>query len=147
MIGAWLAAILWSCAFGAAHLDNPAATIWSFLNTSFVGVLFCLAYLRTGSLWMPWGIHFAWNATLGVVLGLPVSGLTQFGVIVRSKAVGPLWITGGRYGIEGSALGTAVIIIGILIVILFVKPRTVAGRSELTDIGVPHQNSPESIQQ
>lgn len=121
--GALAAAVLWSTAFGAVHLGNPDASVWSFLNTAFVGLLFCVAYLRTRSLWMPWGIHFAWNTALGTVFGLPVSGIMEFAVVVRSKVAGPKWITGGSYGIEASTLGTAVIVIGIILVLVFVKQR------------------------
>jgi hypothetical protein len=31
-------------------------------------------------LWLPIGIHFAWNSLLGPVLGLTVSGTDQLGV-------------------------------------------------------------------
>jgi membrane protease YdiL (CAAX protease family) len=144
--GAIMAAVLWSTAFGAVHLGNPDASVWSFLNTAFVGLLLCFAYLRTRSLWMPWGIHFAWNTTLGVIFGLPVSGLMEFAVVVRSKAVGPKWITGGSYGIEASALGTAVIVIGIVVIILSVKQR----KSDLLkpeDVwAAPDGNASERIQ-
>lgn len=112
-----------SALFGAVHLGNPSASIWSFVNTTAVGVLFCIAYLRTQSLWMPWAIHFSWNAALGLVFGLPVSGLTSFAVVVRSKTTGPEWLTGGAYGIEASMLGTIVIMLGIVAVFLLIKPR------------------------
>lgn len=148
--GSLIAAIFWSSVFGALHFGNPQASIWSFLNTSFIGVLFCLAYLRTRSLWMPWGIHFAWNTTLGVVFGLPVSGLMSFAVMVRSKAVGPLWVTGGGYGIEASALGTAVIVLGIVIVLVFVKPRTTTPVTQpqisADNLSILGGDSPERIQ-
>jgi CAAX protease family protein len=131
------AAVLWSTAFGAAHFWNPDASVWSFLNTAFVGLLLCIAYLRTRSLWMPWGIHFAWNTALGTVFGLPVSGIMEFAVVVRSKVVGPKWttkwITGGSYGIEASALGTAVIVIGIIVVLAFVKQRQIAPTAVATE--------------
>jgi uncharacterized protein len=112
-----------SALFGAVHFANPDASLRGFLNTTAMGVLFCLAYLRTRSLWMPWAIHFAWNVSLGVIFGLPVSGITAFSVVVRSRAVGPQWLTGGSYGIEAGALGTAVIVLGILAVVLFVDQR------------------------
>ncbi len=38
------------------------------------GVLLSIAWLRTHGLWLPWGLHFAWNASLGILFGLPVSG-------------------------------------------------------------------------
>ena len=47
-----------------------------------IGVVLSVAYLRTRALWLPWGIHFAWNATLGLVFGLPVSGIRLFNVVV-----------------------------------------------------------------
>ncbi len=121
--GPFVAAVVWSCAFGAVHAGNPGVSVIALLNTAFVGILFCLAYFRTRSLWMPWGIHFAWNAALGVVFGLPVSGLRDFSVVVRTRVQGPAWISGGNYGIEGSVLGTSVIVIGIVLVQIFVTQR------------------------
>jgi hypothetical protein len=70
---------------------------------------------------MPWGIHFGWNTVLGLVFGLPVSGLTDFSVIVKSRALGPKWLTGGAYGIEGGALGTIVIVLGLLPMLWFTR--------------------------
>jgi hypothetical protein len=81
------------------------------VSTVLVGVLLALAYLRTRALWLPWGIHWGWNATLGLVFGLPVSGL-DFSVLVDATVQGPEWLTGGAYGLEASALGTAVILLG-----------------------------------
>ena len=65
-----------SALFGLAHLANPHRTWISTLNTALVGIPFCIAYLRTRSLWMPIGMHFIWNFLQGFFLGLPVSGLT-----------------------------------------------------------------------
>jgi membrane protease YdiL (CAAX protease family) len=137
--------LILSALFGAVHLGNPSASIWSFLNTTAVGVLFCIAYLRTQSLWMPWAIHFCWNAALGLVFGLPVSGLTSFAVVVRSKAAGPDWLTGGAYGIEASALGTFVILLGIVAVVVLVKPRPSRQVAvTLSDIGPQDSRSDEN---
>jgi hypothetical protein len=122
-IGARLAVVVSSALFGAVHLLNPHASLWGFLNTVLVGVLLALAYLRTRSLWMPIAIHFAWNATLGLVFGLPVSGLTEFSVITRARTGGPLWLTGGDYGIEASLMGAAAIVLGIGLLLLFVPSR------------------------
>ena len=110
------AILLLSVLFGLIHLGNPHARLlgWGTLNTIFIGAVLALAYLRTGGLWMPWGIHFGWNATLGLVFGLPVSGVTQFAVLVQGEAAGPQWLTGADYGIEASATGAAVIALGLL---------------------------------
>ena len=114
--------------FGIAHRWNPHArdvALLSLFNTIFVGVLLAIAYLRVRNLWLPWGIHFAWNATLGVVFGLPVSGLNDFSVVVHGKATGPVWLTGGAYGIEGGLAGTLGILAG-FVPLLWMTRRRVA---------------------
>ena len=117
-IGPIAATALLSLFFGAVHLRNPGATWLGALNTVLVGVLFSLAYLRTKALWLPFGIHFAWNATMGLLFGLPVSGFTLFSVLWQGAPMGPTWLTGGAYGIEASFTGTAVILLGIGILTL-----------------------------
>ncbi len=132
-MGPGVAAFVMSVLFGAVHLGNPGATPMGFINTVLVGGLFCAAYLRTRTLWLPFGMHLGWNATLGTVLGLPVSGLNEFAVFVVGRARGPRWLTGGAYGIEASIVGTAVILLGFLALIAFVpkaKPPEVAGEAE-----------------
>lgn len=117
-VGAPGAVVLASALFGLAHGWNPHVGPFAVANTAAVGVLLSLAYLRTRGLWLPWGIHFGWNFTLGVALGLPVSGLTDFAVLGRSQLIGPLWLTGGAYGLEGSATATVVIVVGIIVLLL-----------------------------
>ena len=115
-IGATGAIVVFAVLFGVVHLSNPGASIWGLTNTVAIGVLLSVTYLRTSALWLPWGIHFAWNTTLGLVLGLPVSGLRLFNVAVHATATGPKWLTGGNYGIEASAPGALAILVGLVIV-------------------------------
>jgi hypothetical protein len=122
-IGPTSAAIVLSVLFGAVHLLNPHVSGWAFLNTVLIGLLLSFAYLRTRSLWMPIGIHLFWNTTLGLVFGLPVSGLRDFSVVIRARAEGPLWLTGGDYGIEASAMGAVVIGLGVLLIAVYVPQR------------------------
>jgi hypothetical protein len=58
-----------------------------------------------------------------MLYGLPVSGITNFAVVVHGAANGPVWLTGGDYGIEASATGTAVILLGILLLVRFAPTR------------------------
>jgi membrane protease YdiL (CAAX protease family) len=115
-IGPLGAIVVFSFLFGAVHLANPGASRLGLLNTVLIGVLLAMAYLRTRALWLPWGLHFAWNASNGLFLGLPVSGLRFFNTIARTTAQGPLWMTGGSYGLEASTPATAAVIVGLLVI-------------------------------
>jgi membrane protease YdiL (CAAX protease family) len=115
-IGPTLATIISSLAFASVHLLNPGASRTSFIITVFSSWLLSVAYLRTRALWVCWGWHFAWNASMCLLFGLPVSGITQFSPVVQSNTVGPAWITGGDYGPEASVVTALVLLIGIFIV-------------------------------
>jgi membrane protease YdiL (CAAX protease family) len=115
-MGPTLASFVFSIVFAGLHLFNPSAGGSSFLVTVFSSWLLSVAYLRTRALWVCWGWHFAWNASMCLLFGLPVSGLTQFSPVIQSNTVGPAWITGGDYGPEASAVTAVVLLIGIFIV-------------------------------
>jgi membrane protease YdiL (CAAX protease family) len=115
-MGPTLATIVFSLVFAALHMFNPAANRASFVVTVFSSWLLSVAYLRTKALWVCWGWHFAWNASMCLLFGLPVSGITQFSPIIQSDTVGPVWMTGGDYGPEGSVVTAIVVLIGIFVV-------------------------------
>ena len=115
-IGPGGAIVVFSVLFGLVHLTNPGASFWGLLDTVVIGIVLSLAYLRTRALWLPWGFHFAWNATLGLVFGLPVSGLRLFNAVIHTTANGPRWLTGGAYGLEASLPGALVVLLALLIV-------------------------------
>ena len=100
-----------SVLFGVVHWLNPHDTWISTLNTMLVGVAFCLAYLRTRSLWLPTGLHFSWNLFQGFGFGIPVSGYELPRSLFRVRVEGPEYWTGGSYGLEGSLIATVVILL------------------------------------
>jgi membrane protease YdiL (CAAX protease family) len=108
-LGPAAAVALFSGAFGLVHLRNPDHTWLSTLNTMLVGVPLAVAYLRTRALWLPVGIHLAWNYFQGFGLGLPVSGLGVPFSVLRAEVTGNQLLTGGAYGPEGGLLATGVI--------------------------------------
>lgn len=114
----FFATLVLSALFALIHIGNPGASPASFLVTMFAGWLLSIAYLRTRALWVGWGIHFSWNATMAVLFGLPLSGLTRFSPVISSTAIGPTWLTGFDYGPEGSALGM-VVILALIILTLY----------------------------
>ena len=120
-VGPVAAILAISAVFAGMHLFNPhTGGFWSlgFLNTILAGVLFSVAYIRSRALWLPFGIHFGWNFALGMVYGLPVSGLHRFSVIVSGSAEGSVLLTGGAYGVEASLTGAVVVVLGVLIVLV-----------------------------
>jgi membrane protease YdiL (CAAX protease family) len=101
-VGSWGALALSSLLFGAAHLANPHATVTSALAIALeAGVLLGAAFMITRRLWLPIGLHAAWNFTQAGIFGAAVSGTTQHGLFV-SKLSGPVWATGGAFGPEAS---------------------------------------------
>lgn len=109
-VGPTTATLLLSTLFAVIHLDNPGVTAFSTFVTFLAGCLLSLAYLRTRALWVAWGFHVAWNVAIGILFGLPISGITNFSPIIASNTIGPVWITGGDYGPEGSAVCAFVIL-------------------------------------
>jgi membrane protease YdiL (CAAX protease family) len=108
-LGAAAAVALFAGLFGLVHLGNPSRTWISTLNTMLVGIPLAVGYLRTRALWLPVGLHFAWNFLQGFGLGLPVSGIGPPLSVLKAAVRGSELVTGGSYGPEGSLLTTGVI--------------------------------------
>jgi membrane protease YdiL (CAAX protease family) len=117
---AWLGVFLTSVPFAAIHLRNPnVAAGFTFINTALAGVWLAVAYLRTRSLWFPLGVHWAWNWALGSLFGLPVSGISDLAPhpLLRGTDLGPAWLTGGSYGIEGGLACTITLIVSTIFIL------------------------------
>ena len=86
--------------FGALHLTNPGATALAGATVTAAGLMFCAFYALTGRLWVPIGLHLAWNFAQGYVFGATVSGTGYGGSIAVSTARlgAPAWLTGGAFG-------------------------------------------------
>ncbi len=109
---AWAAIIFTALFFAFGHLGNTGADWISSINTGLAGIWFGVAYLKTRTLWFPFGIHFAWNWVQGAILGIPVSGIKEIAtapVFVPSD-YGMRIFTGGEYGIEGGIACTIALV-------------------------------------
>jgi membrane protease YdiL (CAAX protease family) len=101
------AALLMAAVFGLAHMQNPHVTVFSLCNVVLAGILFSFAYMKTRSLWLPFGVHFAWNFSQTTLFGLPTSGmLDPARSLFNAARSGPAWIGGGDFGPEGGVLAT-----------------------------------------
>jgi membrane protease YdiL (CAAX protease family) len=103
--------------FGGLHFANPGVGWTAIVNTILAGILLGILYWKTLSLWFVTGTHVAWNWTMGVAIGLPVSGLDVSGSRDAVRVAGPDILTGGEYGPEGGLLLGFATLIGILWVI------------------------------
>ena len=115
---ALLGILLTSLPFAMAHLGNPSAGSISTLNTALAGIWFGIAYLKTRSLWLAFGLHLSWNWFQGAFYGINVSGLSQIAPdpLFRTIDQGPTWLTGGHYGIEGGITCTIALILSTVLI-------------------------------
>ncbi len=113
----------------AGALSHDAVGLIGASNLTLASLLLSLAYVRTGALWLPIGIHFGWNGVLGPLLGLSVTGADLSGGQAHVLAIGgpALW-TGGKLGVEGGLAGLAGPIVGILIVWVLTVETSGQGR-------------------
>lgn len=120
--GSWAALAVTSGLFGLAHLFNPGATWVSSLAIMVeAGVLLGGAYMLAGNLWVPMGLHAAWNFTEGFIFDVSVSGNDMHG-LVQAKLSGPVLLSGGSFGLEASMIGV------VLSIPLGAALITIAGR-------------------
>lgn len=106
--GSWAALIVTSALFGLVHSQNPGATWFSsFAIAVEAGLLLGGSYMLTRSLWMPIGLHAAWNFTQGPILGVPVSGNQVHGLF-HAQLSGPTILSGGTFGLEASIISILV---------------------------------------
>lgn len=111
---AWVAILGFSLIFSLGHLFNEDMT-WVSATCLFVqGILLSLAYFKTRSLWIPIGIHIAWNWAQGSLWGLKVSGTAIAGSFLETTPKGPGVLSGGNFGAEGSLITVIVTIVLVL---------------------------------
>lgn len=90
-----------SLLFGLMHLGNDNATISSSVCISLEHIIILAPFILTRRIWMVWAIHFSWNYFQTAVFGMNNSGMAHEGFITPAIS-GPVWITGGSFGIEAS---------------------------------------------
>ena len=115
------ASTLMAVLFATWHAAGLSSSAGSVLASLLLGFLLALAYLRTRALWVGWGFHFAWSASITVLFGLPMRGFIQISPLYSTYSSGPLWLTGGGYGLESS-----LVTILVLVVMHFVLARATA---------------------
>lgn len=119
----WLAVVLSSLVFGLVHLGNRNVSIAGIVGVILAGFLLALLRLNNKSLWGAIGFHFTWNLFQGPFYGFAVSGTSDFYSIFKVIPLGDDWLTGGKFGLEGSWLTNFVIVVWCLIFAFQVKKK------------------------
>jgi hypothetical protein len=74
------------------------------------------AYLRTRALWLSLGINFGWKASRALVFGLAISGDNSHSPVVQGNPMGPFWLTGGGFGLDGSWVAFVILLAALPVV-------------------------------
>jgi uncharacterized protein len=110
-MGFWPSAVLLSVIFGSIHLRNGGESWAGGLAAAFIGLFFSFTVRRTGDLWFAVGLHAAWDYSESFLYSVPDSGAMVEGHLLNSSFHGPVWLTGGSVGPEGSAVVFVVIMV------------------------------------
>jgi uncharacterized protein len=115
-LGTGIALAVSAALFGLVHINNPNGRALSALSAGEAGVLLGLAFTLSGRLWLPIGLHTAWNY-MQTVLGTPVSGVNDLAgdALVHGTLRGPVWLTGGAYGSENSMVSIVIVLIACVV--------------------------------
>jgi uncharacterized protein len=131
---AWAAILLSAAIFGGLHLQNSHATLLSGVGSTLGGIAYGSAFAVTRRIWLPFGLHFAWNYVQGPVLGFALSGGKPLrGTWLQQQSTGPAWFTGGEYGPEGGVvglIGRVVVLCGLCAVLALWRKRSGAAPPE-----------------
>jgi uncharacterized protein len=125
-LGTWLALALSAAVFGAVHIFNVNATVVGAVAIAIeAGILLSALYVLTRRLWVSIGLHAAWNVTQGGIFGVPVSGNEASAGLLSAEPVGPVLLSGGEFGAEGSIVA---MVLGLILGVYFLVRSVQRGR-------------------
>ncbi len=109
-VGSVGAAIGFAAFYAIVQALQPGTSRTSIAVSIMLSLLLSTAYLRTKALWLSWGLNFAWKASRALIFGLAVSGISSHSSVVEGDPMGPFWLTGGGFGLDGSWLAFFVLL-------------------------------------
>ncbi len=101
-VGSLGAALGFAAFYAIVQSFLPGSSQSSIAVSVALSLVLSTAYLRSRALWVSWGINFGWKASRALLFGLAISGETRHSPIVQGNPMGPFWLTGGGYGLDGS---------------------------------------------
>ncbi|MEU5259185.1 CPBP family intramembrane glutamic endopeptidase [Amycolatopsis sp. NPDC021455] len=139
--GTGIALVLTGVLFGMVHLFNADATLWGAIAIAIeAGGMLTAAYVATRKLWLPIGLHFGWNFAAAGIFGTVVSGNGTPQGLLDAVTSGPVAITGGKFGPEGSLYSVLFCVLATCALLWLARrrgnlvPRRNAGRADVTTL-------------
>ncbi|HLY92989.1 MAG TPA: type II CAAX endopeptidase family protein [Candidatus Angelobacter sp.] len=116
-LGFWPAAIILAALFGFGHSFNPGETRIGLVGTVVFALFASVALRLTGNLWLAVGAHAGWDWGQSFFYGVPDSGMVAQGHLLAPSFHGPVWLSGGTVGPEGSLV---TLVLWSLMIVVFV---------------------------
>lgn len=124
--GTGIALVATAVVFGAMHLANPEATVWGAVAIAVeAGGMLGAAYAATRTLWLPIGLHVGWNFAAAGIFGTVVSGNDTPQGLLAGVTSGPVLLSGGEFGPEGSLFA---VLAGAVLTVVFLRLAHRRGR-------------------
>lgn len=126
----YVAVIVSAVAFALAHISNPGFGVLPFINLTLFGVFAALYMINSDNIWGVCAIHSMWNFAQGNIYGISVSGSSELQSFMESVPVSAhAFLTGGKFGIEGSLITTAVLCAGIALMLYLISKKAPAAEA------------------
>jgi membrane protease YdiL (CAAX protease family) len=140
-IGFWPSAVATSLLFAVMHIPNRGETSFGLFQVFVFGMIASLMLRRTGSLWLPIGYHAFWDWGQSYFYGVADSGFLVDGSLFRAKLTGPILLTGGSVGPEGSVVVSLILMATGGLVIAVWKPALSAQTKTMATTSPPDEGS------
>ena len=111
------ALIISSVLFSILHMANSGFDLVSFISLMILGGVFGIIYSITKNIWSVIFVHLGWNFAQAFY-GLKISGRVFEGM-ADNELTGPLWLTGGEFGLENSCI--TIVLLAIVFAVLYRK--------------------------
>jgi len=115
-VGGLGAAIGFAAFYAIIQGLTPGSSRVSMAVSVVFGLVLSTAYLRTKALWLSWGLNFGWKASRALLFGLTISGVNSHSPVIQGNPMGPFWLTGGGFGLDGSWLAFVVLLVALPVV-------------------------------
>ncbi len=132
-VNKWVALLISALLFALVHLGNPDITVIAVVNVFLAGLLLGINYVYTRNLWFGIVLHFTWNFMQGAIMGYDVSGFKLPGIFSQTL-FGPVYITGGEFGFEGSVVCTALLLVATVVFYVVFEKRYVTNAKPIVAV-------------